>query len=697
MALGPFHSKGIWSLLMTSVRLTESTDPRRIAPQGGLLGSHRCTWPVPPWVFGADDGRCSATLIAPRVALSSSYCFADTARVQIKQLRTGEKFAGRVVALVGGPAAAILPSLILLDTPVPPPVDLPTKRTIRRAQAKHTVPIPAYRLEAQMLKEPPSAEAFGTRLNAYSADTRLPAQGGCGSTPRLPIREADAHAGARSVSSRPDAWQGRRRDPVRAERLQPPRTAARTLRWGVPIIHDDGRPGHRHRGCRTGSQCRDAPPFGAELSGLDGQPLPEYGPGRGLLAQQRSGKDFLVGLVQGFAVHTRMSAYWPAVYKTLRENNMDADALVIARQVLGQRRDDSRRVDPGEVRMRVVADGGPPLFFRRIAPARAGYRELPVDGRDDEGWEFLGTDLPDRQTAERQVNIWNSADLAPPLVGAVYAQFNGRLGWWSTSGEERSIGRSLWTFCRWMAWGTTTGATSARTCPRRACRLNRQRSSLLLQEALPDLDHLGQHRHEQLHQCRVEVPARLRAQVFHRLLDRPGRLVGTNAGQRVEDVGDRDDAGLDGNRVARQSFRIAAAVPLLVVRQRDAPRHAQQTAGVLAQDLRADRGMAAHHRPLGLVQRAGLLQDRVGNAQLADVVHGRGVQQVRPPPAPTSPPPAPAAASSGSSAHVPAGLVVLVLGRAAQPLHDLQPRLAQLLGAHQRQMRAHPRPAPPAG
>lgn len=457
---------------MTSVCLTESTDPAAsrlkvacsvaIAALGlsatctatPISDEHGWGWiphavQVPPWVFGADDGRCSATLIAPRVALSSSYCFADTTRAQIKQLRTGKKFAGRVVALVGGPTAAILPSLILLDTPVPPPVDLPTKRTIRRAQAKHTVPIPAYRLEAQMLKDPPSAAAFGTRLNAYSADTRLPAQGGVVLTYR--------HIGYRTTLDTP-----RNSDPaadrplvfrsVRQMRMLEP---ARFLPDLMPAKDEDAtrfeQSGYNLRGLLQGhfdgvfpsfttmddqvivtagvAQDRNAGTL--RLSGLNYQawtvsPFLNTDRGAGLLAQQRSGKDFLVGLVQGFAVHTRMSAYWPAVYKTLRENNMDADALVIARQVLGQRRDDSRRVDPGEVRMRVVADGGPPLFFRRIAPARAGYRELPVDGRDDEGWEFLGTDLPDRQTAERQVNIWNSADLAPPLVGAVYAQFNGR-------------------------------------------------------------------------------------------------------------------------------------------------------------------------------------------------------------------------------------------------------------------------------
>ena len=112
-----------------------------------------------------------------------------------------------------------------------------------------------------------------------------------------------------------------------------------------------------------------------------------------------------------------------------------------------------------------------------------------------------------------------------------------------------------------------------------------------------------------------------------RLLERPGLLVGPLGGQRVEDIGHRDDAPDQRNRLAAQALRIAAAVELLVMAVRDDRGHAQQRRGAVAQDLVADGGVLAHDGHLPVVEPAGLEQDVVGRADLADVVHRRGAVQ----------------------------------------------------------------------
>ena len=106
--------------------------------------------------------------------------------------------------------------------------------------------------------------------------------------------------------------------------------------------------------------------------------------------------------------------------------------------------------------------------------------------------------------------------------------------------------------------------------------------------------------------------------------DAPGRLVRPRMGERVEDVGDRHDAPDDRDRVAGQAGGVAAAVPLLVVGQRDLLGHLEQRERAAGEHLRADRGVGLHLVELLDGQLAPLAQDRVGDRDLADVVQRRG-------------------------------------------------------------------------
>ncbi len=82
-------------------------------------------------------------------------------------------------------------------------------------------------------------------------------------------------------------------------------------------------------------------------------------------------------------------------------------------------------------------------------------------------------------------------------------------------------------------------------------------------------------------------------------------------------TGERDAAG-DGNRLACEAERIPRPVPTLVVGEDDRGHMTQPFD--LGNDACADLGVAAHERPFGLVQRAGLVKHRVRHPYLADVV-----------------------------------------------------------------------------
>ena len=93
--------------------------------------------------------------------------------------------------------------------------------------------------------------------------------------------------------------------------------------------------------------------------------------------------------------------------------------------------------------------------------------------------------------------------------------------------------------------------------------------------------------------------------------------------QRIEHVGQRGHAGRQRNHVALAPVRVAGAVPALVVVQRDLLRHEKLRQAPFTDQLPAVLAVLLHDRPLVGVEAPGLEQDRVGHAQLADIVQPR--------------------------------------------------------------------------
>ena len=106
-----------------------------------------------------------------------------------------------------------------------------------------------------------------------------------------------------------------------------------------------------------------------------------------------------------------------------------------------------------------------------------------------------------------------------------------------------------------------------------------------------------------------------------------GRLaVGAVGGHRLERVGGEDDPRLEGDGVAGEAVRVAAAVEALVVVAH--PVRLERHVGGL-DDVEPEQRVALHHLVLVVGEPAGLVEDRVGHADLADVVQQAGQPHAR--------------------------------------------------------------------
>ncbi len=125
---------------------------------------------------------------------------------------------------------------------------------------------------------------------------------------------------------------------------------------------------------------------------------------------------------------------------------------------------------------------------------------------------------------------------------------------------------------------------------------------------------------------RVEMPPAFALDDAPRIRGRQRRLVDAVADQCIEDVGERHQAGRNGNIVAGKAGRVAAAIPLFVVVERDLLGDGEKIDTLLGillgllDGLVAEPCMGFHDDPFLGRQLARLEQDVVGNTDLADVV-----------------------------------------------------------------------------
>ena len=201
---------------------------------------------------------------------------------------------------------------------------------------------------------------------------------------------------------------------------------------------------------------------------------------------------------------------------------------------------------------------------------------------------------------------------------------------------------------------------------------------------------------ERVEHLGIEVAPHAVLDDVHRLLVGKGRLVGAAGGERVVDVGEGHDPGLNGNGFAGESLGISLAVPFFVVRQgdhachlqqrvpewRSEPRRAAEQFGVLAlvaEDFGTDDAVLLHDLPFVGSELARLEQDRIRDADLADVVERRSDEQPFQEFLVQTQLLADDAAVGGDADDVVAGFLVAKFGRLGQPPDDFQADLAQFL------------------
>ena len=126
--------------------------------------------------------------------------------------------------------------------------------------------------------------------------------------------------------------------------------------------------------------------------------------------------------------------------------------------------------------------------------------------------------------------------------------------------------------------------------------------------------------------ARVELRAGAALELLDRDLGAHRLAVAAVGGHRLEGVAHEHDPRGERDRLARELVGVAVAVHALVRRAHDR-RHALERGRGL-QDALADDRVAAHELPLGVVQRARLVEDRVGDGDLAHVVQLRRLAQV---------------------------------------------------------------------
>ena len=186
---------------------------------------------------------------------------------------------------------------------------------------------------------------------------------------------------------------------------------------------------------------------------------------------------------------------------------------------------------------------------------------------------------------------------------------------------------------------------------------------------------------ESVDQRRVEMLAGLLVEVLQGFLDRYCVLVRADRNERIEDIGDGNNPSFERDVLAFELLRIAAAVPLFVVGEGDDARGFEQLVVVLADDFGAHDWVLVHDVPFCGIEFPRFEQDGVGDADLADVVHRRGVENDVGGLFSKAVGDSDDAGVMAHAQHVVAGLVILEFGGPAKTANDLLARREQLVGA----------------
>ena len=116
--------------------------------------------------------------------------------------------------------------------------------------------------------------------------------------------------------------------------------------------------------------------------------------------------------------------------------------------------------------------------------------------------------------------------------------------------------------------------------------------------------------------------ARLAAQLLAGAIVVPSRAVTAVSGHCLIRIAGSNDARAQGDLLPCQSIGIAASVPALVAGAHDDRDRAQRRRSI--EYALPEHGVLAHELPLVFAQGAGLLEDRIGDSYLPDIMQFGG-------------------------------------------------------------------------
>ncbi|WP_147306223.1 hypothetical protein [Cupriavidus plantarum] len=435
MTLRRFHVA--WLLSMSGVAVPVSVGAQAHAQEQEQEQRHAVTPPSARSPVGPPPGQivrwslsqphCGGTLIAPRVMLTAGSC---APRVSHRRSAFVLTDAGAVRARFVryprriGPVGDV--AIMLLERPLP------------GAAIREMAPVPSYRQEQSALVDGADDMTEGARLVAYgSAPESRSTQTGSRKARRMDayqLRHPAPGSGtiaAGAAAARPLVYRSvagyRRAEPQRIDGRSPHQLFnALVMRAFYP---------HRRRQASDARALlhgdRDLDEQVLLTSGLAtdarmgiASPLRQQDRGGGVFVLDAEQREWLVGTVLGTQMQARQSEYWPWVFAMLQRYGMQAEALQLARQVLGTGRwgEKGRQGTVGDIYAYVNPHTNRVEFARLAALDRQGqYGYLPIGGRDNANWEHLGHDLPTAAEATARIRAW-LPDTSDGKAGEVFVR-----------------------------------------------------------------------------------------------------------------------------------------------------------------------------------------------------------------------------------------------------------------------------------
>lgn len=111
--------------------------------------------------------------------------------------------------------------------------------------------------------------------------------------------------------------------------------------------------------------------------------------------------------------HPRLSHYWPLVFKTLMANGLRSEAISFGQKVLatGTWGSDDQKGKIGDIYIYNNPFSHDVEFFKLVSTgADQRYGFFPTDKKNNQHWQYLGTELPSYEQAINIVRQWGESD-----------------------------------------------------------------------------------------------------------------------------------------------------------------------------------------------------------------------------------------------------------------------------------------------